>query len=467
MGTETANHYPRRLIALAMCAAAFLIAPATAHGASAVASGGKLTYTGTNIEANHLVATYASGTVTLTETGRIGLLPVLIATNGSCNGFGRTVTCLGINTLDIKTGDGGDYVDTTAVALPTVLVTGNDDDRVYTSSAADNVNTHDGADVIDAGLGTDTITGGPGAADTVSYASHDAAQPVVATLDGTQNDGCAACGENDKISSDVESLAGGAGNDTLTGSSAANSVAGGNGDDSLGGAGGDDTVDGGNGVDTVDGGAGNDRLATRDATADRLACGAGADGGDADLEDSIDADCESVVRAEPSAGTGPVDSDPTVPDDPAAPDEPGADEPLLNLTAPVIPPQRATVTAAGVARVRVECPADSGGCQGTIDLLLLDGTGDGAKAKVVAARRRKPTKIGRTRFKADAGAKPIVPVKLNRRGRRRVLRGGRKRCRVVVTTRTADGKTLRSSSDITLARRSARPSKPSKGGKKR
>jgi hypothetical protein len=233
-------------------------------------------------------------------------------------------------------------------------------------------------------------------------------------------------------------------------------VAGGSGADTLAGGGDDDTLDGGSGADTIDGGAGNDRLATRDATADRLACGAGADGGDADLEDSIDADCESIVRAEPSASTDVAEPDPTAPD-PTTPDEPGADEPVpFNLAAPVIPRQNAAVTGSGKALVRVECPADSGGCQGTIELLLLGGA-DGGKAKLVAARRRRTTKIGRTTFEAEAGTKPIVGVQLNRRGRRRVLRGGRKRCRIVVTTRTADGKTQRTTSDITLrARRAAR-----------
>jgi hypothetical protein len=438
---------------MALTAAALLLAPATAQGASATTHQGKLTYTGASFEANRLVASYnPAGAVTLTETGRVGALPVLIATNGNCRGWGRIVTCSGVSSVVVNTGDGGDQVDTSALALPTIVTTGDGDDRVTTGAGADTLTAGGGDDVLDGGLGGDVLNGGAGEADTVSYATRDASSPVAASLDGIQNDGCASCGESDRIGADVEALAGGAGDDSLTGGTTADVIAGGDGDDTLSGGDGGDSIDGGNGTDIVDGGGGDDRLATRDATPDQLACGAGADGGDADHEDAIDADCESVVRAERSADTDVQDPGATTPSDPVA--DPSDEPAPFNLAAPVIPRQAAAVTASGVALVRVACPVESGGCAGRVELLLL---GDAGKAKVVAARRRRMRKVGSKRFKAEAGTKPVVQVRLNRRGRRRMRRRGRTRCFMRVTTRTADGRVVTTSREITLrARRAAR-----------
>jgi Ca2+-binding RTX toxin-like protein len=437
----------RRLLALALASVFVLLAPAAASASSAKVDKGKLVYTALAGETNHLVITpTAPGTVELAETGRLGFFPILIGTSGGggCSGFGWKVTCTGVSSLSLALVDSDDYADTTAVALPTAVTTGNGSDRVYTGAADDNVNTHDGSDVVDGGLGNDSLTGGPGS-DLYSYASHGATQPVVATLDGTQNDGCAACGENEKINSDFESVTGGSGNDTITGNATAN------------------TISGGPGADKVDGGPGDDQLAMRDATTDQLACGADSDGGDADIEDAIATDCESVTRseAEPVADGAP-DAGIAAPDggDPAGSDD---DAVAINLAPPVIPSQTAVVTRAGVALVTVACPADSGGCVGTVELQLLGGSA--AEAKVVASRRRR-VNIGRSRFRAQAGEKPIVRVQLNRRGRRRVLRGRRrkKRASVVVTTRGANGQVVKTSRTITLARRSVR--KPPKGRKR-
>ena len=55
-----------------------------------------------------------------------------------------------------------------------------------------------------------------------------------------------------------------------------------------------------------------------------------------------------------------------------------------------------------------------------------------------------------------AGKTSFVPVKLNRRGRRRVLRRRKLNVRLVVTTRNAAGKTVKTSRTITLRRRAAR-----------
>ena len=81
-------------------------------------------------------------------------------------------------------------------------------------------------------------------------------------------------------------LDGGPGNDVLTG---------GDSDDELDGGDGDDRLTGGPGVDGHAGGDGADTIAARDALREPVLCGGGHDGGEADLEDDVAADCEAVV----------------------------------------------------------------------------------------------------------------------------------------------------------------------------
>jgi Ca2+-binding RTX toxin-like protein len=118
----------------------------------------------------------------------------------------------------------------------------------------------DGGDLISGGAGTDTA----------DYRARPAVAPVTVTLDGRPNDGTA--GENDRVGlhrwdndtryggSDVESVLGGAGPDTLTGDHLANRLDGGAGVDVLSGLDGPDTLLGVDGApaDTLDGGNGVD-----------------------------------------------------------------------------------------------------------------------------------------------------------------------------------------------------------------
>lgn len=230
-----------------------------------------------------------------------------------------------------------------------------------------------------------------------------------------------------------------------------------------GGAGDDSLVTGGGG-DTLDGGAGTDSLT----------CGAGSDGGTADAADTVTADCESVVRSGQAAVTAPTDpvapqpvtdpgtdsqpqpdrdpqqgnnhSDPSAPD-PSTPD-PGSE--AANAVPPTIPPQTVSVGTNGVARVTVSCPADSGGCSGTVAIVLptpaMSSAGMHAKPKAP-----KPVTLGRAKFTAAAGTSPTVPVRLSKRGRQRILRGRRSgRARIVVSTRAADGTVTVGTQDVTI-----------------
>ncbi|HTE55816.1 MAG TPA: calcium-binding protein [Kofleriaceae bacterium] len=130
---------------------------------------------------------------------------------------------------------------------------GGDNDDTFLAGPAD-----DGADVMNGGAGIDTI----------DYSARVAA--VVATIEGTANDGVS--GELDNVKVDIENLKGGTVGDTLTGSTAANVISGGAGDDTLAGGGdidtlngdaGDDTFNEGsatNGADVMNGGAGTDTV---------------------------------------------------------------------------------------------------------------------------------------------------------------------------------------------------------------
>jgi len=112
-----------------------------------------------------------------------------------------------------------------------------------------------------------------------------------------------------------------------------------------------------------------------------------------------------------------------------------------------------SVSASGVARVRVECPADSGGCSGTVRLVLPSRASAKTHSRMTAtaARTRAPITLGRAKFSAKAGTSPVVRVRLSKRGRQRILRSRRgRRARIVISTRHADGTTSTASQDVTI-----------------
>ena len=211
-------------------------------------------------------------------------------------------------------------------------------------------------------------------------------------------------------------------------------------------------------------GDGNDWVAARDGFAERIDCGPGADSVIADAEDVAGADCETVDRPSGAAvPTSPGGNDP--PPGPATDPEPvpgngdaaAADiaSPFVNIVAPVIPRQTVAVSPSGVAAVQVVCPPTAGSCRGTVALVLVRSAG---RARIVAAATPATAiRLGSATFKAAAGTKPIVRIRLNRRGRRRILRSRHTRCRIVVTTRSSDGKVTTTTRDLTLRpRRTAR-----------
>ena len=108
-----------------------------------------------------------------------------------------------------------------------------------------------GDDLIFGGGGHDIICGGAGE-DMVSYTDH--ASDVTAVL------GATSLRTEDDISSDVENLTGGLGDDRLIGNLGSNEIVGGRGDDLIKGGEGDDLLEGEGGDDELRGGVGDDEL---------------------------------------------------------------------------------------------------------------------------------------------------------------------------------------------------------------
>ena len=132
-----------------------------------------------------------------------------------------------------------------------------------------------GDDVLSGQKGPDTMIGGSGN-DTVTYLGivtddgtfyEPKAEPIVASIDGSANDGGASDESNDPegsrrddIGADVENIEGGYGDDTLVGDGKPNTLLGGPGNDYIDAGGGADVLVGGLGDDVLLGGSGNDRL---------------------------------------------------------------------------------------------------------------------------------------------------------------------------------------------------------------
>jgi Ca2+-binding RTX toxin-like protein len=159
-----------------------------------------------------------------------------------------------------------------------VLRGGDGDDLLIGGASRDGLAGDAGSDHLSGGSGADALAGGPGV-DRVSYWGRGTA--VAATIGDGPNDGAA--NERDDVRSDVEQLAGGRGDDTLTGNAAANRLSGNAGNDRLIGHGGPDELIGGDGDDSHD---------AADGTRDSVTCGNGIDSVLSDPVDWLSATCE-------------------------------------------------------------------------------------------------------------------------------------------------------------------------------
>ena len=256
--------FARRLGLTTLAAVGALLAMGSAGACAATLNNGS--FVAGPGETNNLVVTDTGPTFTYVDSG------AAITASGTClpaglQPAGTPIACAAVNSINITLADLGDqttFVGPVDANLAQDGGTGNDTLR---GSQATTFNSMVG------GPGADILAGGPGG-DYAFYVDHPDA--VAISLDNVANDGSA--GEGDNVSSSVENLFTGPGNDTVTGSAANNIistgvgndvVSGGAGDDdidtvegndSVSGDAGDDSLNGGAGSDTVSGGDGDDRL---------------------------------------------------------------------------------------------------------------------------------------------------------------------------------------------------------------
>ncbi|MCX5743506.1 MAG: calcium-binding protein [Proteobacteria bacterium] len=208
----------------------------------------------------------------------------------------KDIAFANVDTFVVSMSDGDDTfsgagsVATGGAAFATAVTVygGAGNDTIRGGAGDDTLDGGDGNDTFNQGTatdGADIMTGGAGA-DTADYSARTNA--VTVTIDATANDGEAS--EADKVSTDIETVKGGAGNDTITG---------GLGNDTLYGDAGNDTFNEGaatSGADVINGGAGTDTAsyALRSVAVTVVIDGAALDGESGEL-DKVMTDVENVT----------------------------------------------------------------------------------------------------------------------------------------------------------------------------
>jgi Ca2+-binding RTX toxin-like protein len=185
---------------------------------------------------------------------------------------------------------------------------------------------------------------------------------------------------------------GSASDNELVGGGGDDAIAGGDGNDGLFGQGGRDTVDGGAGRDRIDGGAGADTLKSRDGVTDRLECGGGTDGVQAEARDDISGDCEKLEIAAPTA---------------------------VNIVSVV-------VTRAGFVVVRVACPDVERACGGVVIV------------KTVRRVSKRFIKLGQVNYRVRGGESKIFRARIASNDRKALKKARRVKVRTVVTNVNTD-----------------------------
>jgi hypothetical protein len=239
---------------------------------------------------------------------------------------------------------------------------------------------------------------------------------------------------------------------------------------------------------TINVGDGDDTLLVRNATADSIDCGTGADRGLVDSDDVLSADCESTLErpfVAPPAQDPPVTTDPGTPvEDPPAEQVEEVEAGKDRSQAPVAirTPSTVRMTGGGALPIAVACTADAGKCTGSIEIVEEAGTIK-ARTAVESARRRKPKKkkatvLGRGKFAVAAGKRKTVTVRLSRRGRQRIIKKKKKRktrAKIVVSMRAPDGTVSKTEKKVSITapkprrstRRGSGRKSPGKKGQRR
>ena len=197
------------------------------------------------------------------------------------------------------------------------------------------------------------------------------------------------------------------------------------------------TMQGRSGPAGYQGGPGADVVLARNQVAEQISCAGGADSVEADADDTVAPDCETVTRPETATPSTETPADDPVEQPPLNGDLPGV---ITDAPAPVeISQAPVTLLPQNRVPVGISCPETSaGGCEGVVKLGMLK---DGHEASVVAARRRPTSRkpVRGRKFRLAAGEKAVVPVKLSRRVARSLRGRRRAKLRVTVTVRTEAG----------------------------
>jgi hypothetical protein len=389
------------LIRLAAGATLCLVAPTGAMAATvSVDASGTLVYAASAGELNNVRISDAGSVVSVRD------LSAPISAGSGCTAAGEEhVHCAGVKSAAVDTGDLDDSVDVTADGITARLDGGAGADLLRGGSGDDSLQGGAGDDLLDGRGGADVLAGGAGN-DTVDYASRSAGVRV--DLDTGADDG--EPGEGDAVV-EVENVTSGAGDDTLIGAAGANLLSGGAGDDTLVGGDGSDTLVGGSGVDSFDAGAGTDRVLARDAATERVSCGGDADTASTDTIDDVAGDCEQVTRVVPSGGVKlpPVQLDVSL-------KRLGATDLAVDAT------PRVTIESRRIVAVDITCIATQGRCRGQLKLVAL-GLKSPTSRKARAARRSRPTTVGKAQLDMARGEKRRIRVHMSRRSRPRLLDG--------------------------------------------
>jgi Ca2+-binding RTX toxin-like protein len=305
-------------------------------------------------------------------------------------------------TTVISTGGGDDFVK--GVEAHDQIDGGSEDDVIDGSDGNDTISGGAGDDVLDGSsgddalmggadhdaltgdTGTDFLSGGLGS-DTVDYAANKTG--VTVDLDGNADDGVP--GEHDNVRPDIENIQGGYGPDVLTGSD-------------------DENI--------LNGGDGNDTISSRDAVADRVACGKGADSVSADNVDEVEDKCEQVERVNgPSAG---------------------------GFRLVIKGCEGKAAKKARTVCARISCPGASGKCTGKATFETASRVGKKSFASKKRKKRKKkrgpkPLKLGSASFEASSSKAANVTIKLSKAGQRMLKRKRKLSVRATVEARDSAG----------------------------
>ncbi|MEA2711415.1 MAG: hypothetical protein QOF78_4016 [Phycisphaerales bacterium] len=238
----------------------------------------------------------------------------VLTVNG--NSTNDVITIAPIPASKVRVTINGSATDFSAAAFTKVLVNANGgNDKVTISNTITKPSTLKGGagndslvggggnDVVDGGAGGDTIKGGSGN-DSVDNSARTA--KVTVGLGSLADDGDV--NEKDNVATDIETILGGSGADSLKGAANNNRIEGRGGNDTLIGLGGNDTLVGGPGSDRLEGGAGNDSLDGGDG-GDTLDGGAGGQGTDtlngaAGFDTGLNTAGDTLVSVEEIPGGG-------------------------------------------------------------------------------------------------------------------------------------------------------------------